>query len=690
MRWKSLPVRGRQEVQKVIGRLTAALDPGATLLRRGVRPQQLAHATMARDTPGLRTQVRVGAGDRPPDMHAIIDSAQATLNGQWTLLGAHVQVDPGGMQWEVHPLTGVRARSAHWSQCRVGPDEFGADVKYLWELNRHGQLLRLSQGWLLTGQETYIDTLGVLLDSWMRQHKPGWGINWTSALEVGLRAVAWCWLRAMTDGSPLWTPEREATFKWFLWHHGRFLERYDSRHHSPNTHLTGEALALLCIGSHYPDFPRADRWRATGVELLEQHLDLQIAADGFHYERSVGYHRYSMEFALLGAMLLDARDSARDRLLQIVVRASDALVALDLDSHGTWAALSDDDGGVTLPLHTRCVPDPAETLDAVAALTGRTDLVRSGGTSRTWAWWLGLGNPVADAAPVPLRPTRAIGGFALGRGIVTNGIPVACLVSVGPHAGRSSGHAHSDIGHLQLHWGGRPLVVDPGSPAYSGDLALRSWSRSEYGHGCVSLGAFPQAVAAGPFRWRTVCIASAHEIQDEADAWLCRLTRRLEAPGATGTQVRLVALLKGIGVLVVDQIDGAPGHGATVTWPFCEPVVVFERGDQTILESSGVHLISVASGTGAVRWLVTPKPMAHFLGAIYEGQLAWAALTTGSPTTLASLFVSAGTLFTPVIARDQVGVEDGHGNVLVTISLKSGLALKEVLAGVQRTALLEA
>ena len=90
-------------------------------------------------------------------------------------------------------------------------------------------------------------------------------------------------------------------FLWYLWHHARHIERYDSIHHSPNTHLTGEALGLLYVGLLFLEFRRSARWAATGGQLLVSELEYQVLNDGMHFERATGYHRYTVEIYTHGA-----------------------------------------------------------------------------------------------------------------------------------------------------------------------------------------------------------------------------------------------------------------------------------------------------------------------------------------------------------------------------------------------------
>ena len=60
----------------------------------------------------------------------------------------------------------------------------------------------------------------------------------------------------------------------------RHVEENLSHYFSPNTHLTGEALGLLYLGSAWPDFPRSGRWMETGWSILLEQLPIHLSNGG--------------------------------------------------------------------------------------------------------------------------------------------------------------------------------------------------------------------------------------------------------------------------------------------------------------------------------------------------------------------------------------------------------------------------
>ena len=79
------------------------------------------------------------------------------------------------------------------------------------------------------------------------------------------------------------------------------VEQNLSRYFSPNTHLTGEALALYVAGWALPELAASSRRVNVGRDVLIQEASRQIRSDGGHAEQSPHYHRYSTDFYLLAA-----------------------------------------------------------------------------------------------------------------------------------------------------------------------------------------------------------------------------------------------------------------------------------------------------------------------------------------------------------------------------------------------------
>jgi hypothetical protein len=579
---------------------------------------------------------------------AMLSEAREISEGIWRVFGDRTQASRASVEWRAHPISGRATPLRHWTALRYLDGEAGGDVKQIWELNRHRGLLRLAQAWRLDQDPHWVTLLAGHLDSWMDQNPPGTGINWASSLEVGFRALTWTWVRALTGDSDLWTPARDAAFARQLWHHGRHLACYDSVHHSPNTHLTGEAIGLVQLALAWPAWPGASEWGRLGEQILLEELEHQMLADGFHFELAPGYHRYTTEFYLLWMVLLKQAEKALPApLTGALERMLDTLAVLRRPD-GRLPALGDEDGSTALPLSVAHPRDPGPILAAGAALFDRRDwLWGLPEAARDFAWWI-LDDRDWERlqALEPVRPAWTTRSFpAAGYHIARERDAAGwwCLVDAGAHGGERTGHAHTDLGHVELVLDRRPLVADPGSLVYTGNEARRRWDRSLEAHATLSVSGAPLDEPAGPFSWRKTSPAPEAVFIPLQNGAITRLRYHWRAgDGARLTHERQVALVEGEGVVIADWLHGGAGRDVMLSWPLAMDSSAVELGDQDALLDGGRVRLSWATGGGKV----TPRIAAQTFADTYQTPVPGSMLRltgTAGPDWVAVSWFSAAT-----------------------------------------------
>ncbi|HEX5733591.1 MAG TPA: alginate lyase family protein [Blastocatellia bacterium] len=444
---------------------------------------------------------------------ALIERAQRAGHGRFDLLGLSDVRFGDPIDWRLEPESGKRTGLDHWSKIDYLSPEVAGDKKITWELNRHQHFVTLGQAYWLTGNEWFAASFVAQATSWMDSNPPGRGINWASSLEVGFRSISWLWALHLFAGSPQLTTEFVLRLLKHLMAHGRHLELYLSRYFSPNTHLTGEALALFYIGTALPELKRAERWRALGLRILLEQLQVQVRADGVYFEQSSYYHRYTTDFYMHLVMLADASGSSLP--VEVQWKLADMLDHLMWITRpdGSTPLIGDDDGGQLIKLGSRAADDFRDTLATGAGLFGRGDLKAVAGKAPAELLWLlgpeGLSRYdqiKTEASNQQSRAFKSSGFYVMRDGWAENSSSV--VIDCGPHGALACGHSHADALSFEFAALGKTWLVDPGTFTYTGNSRERDHFRATEAHNTITVDGQSQSLPAGPFSWSRVACAN--------------------------------------------------------------------------------------------------------------------------------------------------------------------------------------
>lgn len=485
-----------------VGRRTAwrsrQVRPGETCapLRGTLREREF--ATTLGD--GVREQVDSSAAA------ATIAAADRVLTGQWEVLGV-TRTDSADPDWFRDPITGRRApsdelafRIHHRDESETG------NIKQIWDLSRHHHLTVLASAWWLTHDEQYAEAVDRQLRSWWSANPFLTGVHWTSGIEIGVRLIAWTWIRRLLDTWPkvgdLFEGNDEAV-RQIGWHQ-QFLLGFRSRGTSANNHVVAEAAGLLAGACAFPWFADSESWREHATALLQNELEANTFPDGINRELASDYHRFVLELGLVAAVEADAAGHPLStETWQLLARMLDAALAI-VDSTGRAPRQNDGDEGRGL-----VVDDPEFDPWAVAVGSGSALLGLP-----TWA-----AAPAASVQAVLLaavgrsrRLARAPGrqvafpdaGLVLLRSRPEDGPEIWCRCDSGPLGFLSiAAHGHADALSIEVRHNGIDILADPGTYCYHGEAAWRNWFRSTAGHNTLEIGGVDQAESGGPFLWTT-------------------------------------------------------------------------------------------------------------------------------------------------------------------------------------------
>jgi Heparinase II/III-like protein/Heparinase II/III N-terminus len=558
-------------------------------VRDEVRRQRWARRQVrSRDAPPLPTgafPLRTFVSVLPPNAHAyvpadavdaVVAAADRVLDGTWTALGVRRR-DSADPDWFLDPLTGRRAPSDQLA-FRVhhrDEDEMG-NIKQIWEMSRHHHLTVLAAAWWLTGEQRYAEVVAAQLRSWWRVNPFLSGVHWTSGIEVGVRLLAWVWIRRLLDDWPkvgdLFENDDDAV-RQIAWHQ-EYLAGFISRGSSANNHVLAEAAGQLAAASAFPWYARSSRWQQNATELLERELAANTFHSGINRELATDYHRFVLELVLVAAVeAACAGHRLSGATWQRLARMLDAGVAiLDVAGHPPRQGDGDEGRGLVVDDPER---DPwAVALGAGAAVLGGARWAPpiagsvQGALLGALARPLGLGRGPERPAERPRRFVDA--GLVLLRSRSEDGPEIWCRCDAGPHGFLSiAAHAHADALSLEVRHDGVEILTDPGTYCYHGEPEWRRYFRSTLAHNTLELAGVDQAESGGPFLWTTHprTTTTRCQVGDEpVQAWSGRHDgyRRLDPPA---THERTVTLdSKARTLTVADSIESAGRLNVRLSW----------------------------------------------------------------------------------------------------------------------------
>jgi len=390
--------------------------------------------------------------------------------------------------------------------------DFGTfgDCKLVWEPNRHHQLVVLARAYTATGDARYAEKIAELLRSWLDANPFGYGMNWKSPLELGVRIINWVWAIDMIRDSGavdarLWNDVQQSLYQ-AMWDG----QRKFSRGSSANNHLIGEAAGVFFGACYFQSYPSSAAWANRSQAVLEREILLQTGDDGGTLEHAFGYQFFVIQFfthcMLAGEAAGYPFSAAFRKRLHAMYRF---LHELSADT-GEPPNMGDRDDGYVLDLGD--LPDSAQALLAVGAELFDDPGLLPDKPSET-VFWL-TGKTAQGARPEQVLDSRSFSdsGYYLLRSPRTSVFFDCAPLGYGPIAA----HGHADCLSIGLNLDGEAVIVDAGTYDYFTYPEWRNYFRETRAHNTVEVDEQSQSEMLGPFLWGRRASARLIDWQDDA------------------------------------------------------------------------------------------------------------------------------------------------------------------------------
>jgi len=485
----------------------------------------------------------------PGAAEAVIAAADHVLAGRYEFFGRSFELGfPPA--WNVDPLTGTAAPLTFGKTLDYRDPRVVGDAKYVWELNRHLEIVWLAQAYRCSGERRYAEGIVRLIDSWIEQNPYLKGPNWCSSLELGIRLINWHLAYCIAGGakSALFAGESGERFRdrwlasvyrhaYFIMHH---LSTYPS---SANNHLIGELAGVLVACCTWPCWPVTEVWRREALAGLHREIRRQTYADGVNKEQTTAYQQFVASLFIVAGLAARRTGLALERdYWTLVERMIEFLFAV-MDRGGHVPMIGDADDGLAFALEPRSRLDPFGALLAVGGrLFGDSAWQARAEGSVATAQWLCAGiEPIRArawerrAGTIPVAASRrrrdrrsgasvaraelvagaereaveadTLRAFPYGGYYVLGhrfGAPdeVRAVFDAGPLGFLSiAAHGHADCLAMTLSVAGREQLVDPGTYVYHTEREWRDYFRGTAAHNTVRIDGVDQSQIGGNFLW---------------------------------------------------------------------------------------------------------------------------------------------------------------------------------------------
>jgi len=383
------------------------------------------------------------------------------------------------------------------------------DCKFVWEPNRHHQLVVLARAYRASGDVQFARAVAEQLDSWLTQNPFGVGMNWRSGLELGIRLINWVWALDMIAESKAISEELNNRILDSVSRHIWEIDRKYSRGSSKNNHLIGEAAGAFIAASYFQNLKHASRWRRTAKKILHREILDQTCPDGNTKEQAIGYHLFVLQFYVVAGLVARATKSDFPESYWSRLEQMFECQATLSEGGDRLPAFGDGDDGYVLDLGS----DPRsskEWLAVGAALFEKSEFkARAGQCSEPVEWLLGRagreayeGIPAMADDPCCSKALSHSGYYLLQHGQCNSLDRISAVFDCGPLGmGSLAAHGHADALSFTLRAFGKDVLVDPGTYDYFSYPQWRQYFRSTRSHNTVAIDGQDQSEMLGLFLW---------------------------------------------------------------------------------------------------------------------------------------------------------------------------------------------
>lgn len=392
------------------------------------------------------------------------------------------------------------------------------DCKLVWEPNRHHQLVVLARAYSVTKDKVYAQKVVNLMLDWIHANPFGYGMNWKSPLEVGIRLINWVWAIDLIRDAGVFDESAWANIVNTVFVAEWDTQRKFSKGSSANNHLIGEAAGVFIATCYFSSLPSAAQWRARSRQVLEREILAQTYSDGCTREHAFGYQFFVLQFLTISTLAAERiGEPFSPQFKERLHRMYGFLADVCADT-GRQPNIGDADDGYVLDLGE--LPNQPGEMISVGAHLFEDDSLLCTDASETAFWLFGelsLGRR-SGASEKTSQAYRESGYFILRSDSAheSKGKQLSIVFDCAELGyGSIAAHGHADCLSFTLNVGGLEFLVDPGTYDYFSFPDWRRYFRETRAHNTATVDGVGQSESLGPFLWGKRANAKLLEWKDD-------------------------------------------------------------------------------------------------------------------------------------------------------------------------------
>jgi len=447
------------------------------------------------------------------DFNLWIKEADTILDGNITLLGKSVTLNNAS---HIDPINGIKWPETFYKKVTNDSSISKCDIKYIWEINRHQYLIVLAKAYWITNDEKYAERVFSTIQNWIIENPYNSGVNWTSSLELAIRAISWIWALFFCKESKCLSSEVYKAVLKSLFEQGKYISRHLSVFSSPYNHLIGEAAGLHMIGLMFPQVEKGKKWEKLGWQILEDQIEKQFHSDGMCVEQASFYHHFTLGFYLQAVFSRKVNHKAASKkTLNRIEKAIEFSIYLTKPDK-SLPMIGDIDNARSIFFSTEHSWNFNGLMALGSILYNRPDFkFHCNNVPEEIFWLLNEEDFTKYLNLQSIQPSKTSiafeqSGYYILRDSWKNSSHYLCFDcgeiadGLSENAIPSAAHGHADALSFELSAFGKPFIVEAGFYTYFGDIEWHKYFRHEEAHNTVRLSNYRQAEYAGRLTWQKV------------------------------------------------------------------------------------------------------------------------------------------------------------------------------------------